>query len=278
MRWRTVVGAVSVAVLVAAGCGDDSDDAGETTTTTTSADESTASVAEPTTSTEATSTTEADDPSPRAVGVTRLSGLPWANPDSAHVHPIAAVEEFMAFVSDATVGGLVETTIVEYRQVDQRSGEADLAFGWTHATTVLVHQAGPHDYWWVLGAESLNAQIRDPAPDMTIDSPFDLVLLRVELNEPRTFQVYASGSSAPLYRAVQDSFVVGPAVTSIDLSSCDDAPALEDDSVNGIVYNTGPVFTDVTVCDGPGLAGEEGTLILSGATGVTTVPVVFAST
>jgi len=180
---RTLVPALAVVALVAAGCGSDKD-SGTTTTTTT---EST------TTTTEATTTT------------TEPAGLEqpaiWPAADVVFTTPEAAAEDFVTQVLR------VPPALGEFQQGDARSGEIELlSLGEGGSSPVvrsllLLRQLGPDDGWFVLAAVNENASITSPAQGATVAAG------------PLTVQGVARGFEANVnVRA----FVAGNASTDLD--------------------------------------------------------------
>lgn len=141
---RTVVPALAVIALVAAGCG--SDDETDTTATTSTAETT-------------TTTTEPAGLEQPAI---------WPAADVVFTTPEAAAEDFVTQVLD------VPPVLGEFQQGDIRSGEIELLSPDADPSSravrglLLLRQLGPDDGWFVLAVANDNASITVPESGATV--------------------------------------------------------------------------------------------------------------
>ena len=292
---RKLVAAAAAAVLLFAACSDDDETTSTEPTSTeatspTSAPVNTAAPAttEPAATTEApasTATTTAAEPDDAANASDQFESLstrPWADPDDAHETPEAAVAAFLEFATSDAAGGLFDIDDVAvggYNAGDARSGEVSVQFrdlfpDTTSGTsalpviTVAVRQAGPQDTWWVVAATTDGLTVDAPVADAVIGPAFDFDLTNDWIANEVQQRLFESGDDQPFYEAAvagSGIFTTGRHAATLDTTSCDDIDVPE----------TPPIDFFVEVCDGPGAAGAEGTLVVVSDAGITTVPVVF---
>ena len=293
---RKLVATAAAAVLLVAACSDDD----ETTSTETTSTEATSPTSAPVTtaapettgpaatteapaSTATTAAAEPDDAANASDQFESLSTRPWADPDDAHETPEAAVAAFLEFATSGAAGRLFDIDDVAvggFNAGDARSGEVsvqfrELFFDETRNASVLpvitvaVRQAGPQDTWWVVAATTDGLTVDAPVADAVIGPAFDLDLTNSMIVSELQVRVFDSSTNGAFYAATANGggvFATGQRAVTIDTTSCDD------------VYSQGSGSSDffVEVCDGPGAAGAEGTLVAVSTSGITTVPVVFA--
>jgi hypothetical protein len=201
--------------------------------------------------------------------VEQLAALPWASPDDAYDDPIDAVTAFVGFVdrvySSQNATGFADVTIGEFLAGDQRSGEVTFVVNGsdnTISTTVSVRQAGPDDYWWVVGASSETLTIDEPGPDSVVTAPMDYFgTNHVMSGSWVMLHIYAATLPEPL---------TGVGLTGGGVFALGDfwgAVGPESDICDPL---------DGFSCDWQAPKGAPGTLVFVSAVGVTTVPIVFA--
>ena len=135
--------------------------------------------------------------------------------------------------------------------------------------TVAVRQAGPQDTWWVVAATTDGLTVDAPVADAVIGPAFDFDLTNDSMVGAVRQRLFESGDDEPFYAAGlagSGIFTTGRHAATLDTTSCADVDVPE----------TPAIDFWVEVCDGPGTAGAEGTLVAVSTAGITTVPVVFA--
>ena len=288
-----LVATAAVAALLVAACTDDdettsteppSTEATSPTSAPTAAPETTEPIAttEAPSSTATTTAAEPDDAGNGSVQFESLSTRPWADPDDAHATPEAAVAAFLEFATSDAAGRLFpigDVVMGGYSPGDARSGEVSVQFveqffdetGGTSVLpviTVAVRQAGPQDTWWVVAATTDALSVDAPVADAVIGPVFDLDLTNDRMVDEVQQRLFESGDDEPFYEARLAGggvFTTGRHAAILDTTSCDDVDVPETTAID--------CFVDV--CDGPGTAGAEGTLVVVSNVGITAVPVVF---
>jgi len=299
---RKLMATAAVATLLIAGCsaGDETTPAEPASTEdpsttaapdTTDAPDTTASapgtdapsVSEPPTTATPTTAADADDAANGDVQYESLSTRPWASPGDAHQSPQAAVERFLEFATSDAAGALFardDVAIGGYSEGDARSGEMNVQFRqqFTDTTrntsvlpgiTVLVRRAGPQDTWWVAAAVTDGLTVAAPAADTEIGARFDSDLTNDMIVDRVEQRLFTAGDDEPFFEARLAGggiFTTGRHAATLDTTSCGFVDGTEADAI----------AFEVDVCDGPGTAGAEGTLVVVSNGGITTVPVVHA--
>ncbi len=293
---RELMATAAAAVLLVAACSDD-DEPTSTERTSTEATSPTSAPAnteapattEPAATTEApasTGTTTAAEPEDAGNGSTQFESLstrPWADPDDAHETPEAAVAAFLEFATSGAAGGLFDIDDVAvggYSAGDSRSGEVsvqfvELFFDTTSGTSVLpvitvpVRQSGPQDTWWVVAATTDGLTVDAPVADAFIGPAFDFDVTNDRMVNEVQQRLFEPGDDESFYEARlagSGVFTTGRHAATLDTTSCDDVDVPETPAID--------FFVDV--CDGPGTAGAEGTLVVVSNAGITTAAVAFA--
>ena len=293
---RILAPLLAIVLLYGTACSSDADDAGGGTASTAPTDATTSAPPVETEAPDATTAppveTEAPDATPATAPVTDppppvdqaavLASLPWASVEDSHQDPVAAAESFVDFVGfvdfqDLDGDGNGEAVAVtaddvefsQYVAADSRSGEVEFRVQGpdSPATTVIVRQAGPDDYWWVVGSVSEVLTVDNP----TFDELWDLGVVGTyhTIGGGGILRVYEEGSSTPLLAACVPcgGGVFAQGEFEYDLSA---------DSTNCEQFSDGS--QEITPCDWTPPDGGTGTVIITGGDGVATIPVIFPGT
>jgi starvation-inducible outer membrane lipoprotein len=130
--------------------------------------------------------------------------------------------------------------------------------------TLTVSRSPVHGGWEVSQARSGSLRVDRPLPNDQIGSVFEMSYSNTLISSGPEMRIFVSGSMTPIY---QGQFSGGGIFAA--------------DSFSGVVDTTlcspglASLFSLVTVCNGVGPAGVQGTLVISTNHGATTVPVVF---
>ncbi|TFH14632.1 MAG: hypothetical protein E4H05_09205 [Acidimicrobiales bacterium] len=130
--------------------------------------------------------------------------------------------------------------------------------------TIVVTRSDLYGGWEVSHARSASLQVGQPLPGDQIGAVFETTFLNSLISRGPVVAVYVTGSRTPTFQAQFNGggiFAAGTLSGILDTTLCN-------------VVSPGPIFT-VTICNGPGPAGAQGTLVISTEHGATTVPVVF---
>ena len=198
---------------------------------------------------------------------------PWAS-GVLFGDPRSAAESFMGWLG-RTVADLDPWTIGEIT-ADATSAEVEvtytpLTFDVTlgrlvqPTTTIVVTRSELYGGWEVSRARSASLQVGRPLPGDQIGAVFETTFLNALISRGPVLGVYVTGSPTPTFQAQFNGggiFAAGTLSGILDTTLCN--PGL-----------ASTPFSIVTVCNGPGPAGAQGTLVISTEHGATTVPVVF---
>lgn len=176
---------------------DDEDEVTTTSSTTTTVSTTTTSTTEPT-------TTSSEAPFAPTLSDEELATVVWPDQDTSRrfSDPGAAAQ---SFATDYL--GFAQPVLGEFMAGDSRSGEVEVrprSDG--PVTTVLVRQLGD-DSWWVLGAQSADLQLDEPAAGATLTSPVRVSGSSRAFEGTVEVELRADGSTDP----VGSGFVTGGA-------------------------------------------------------------------
>lgn len=144
-----------------------------------------------------TSATTTSDTSTTTVTVpvdTSVAAWPQVGSTLRYDDPVAAVRGFaIDFL------GFTDPVFGQFQAGDTRSGEVEVRAKATGpVTTVFVRQLGSDDSWWVLGADTDNIRVSQPAALDTISSPVHLTGTSTAFEATVGVLIYADGQVAPL--------------------------------------------------------------------------------
>jgi hypothetical protein len=197
---------------------------------------------------------------------------PWAS-GVLFGDPVSATEAFMGWL-ERTVADLDPWTIGEVTS-DGASAEVEVTY--TPLTfdvtlrqlvqptmTVVVSRSELFGGWEVTQARSASLQVGRPLPGDRIGSVFEMDYSNTLISSGPEVRVFVTGSATPTFQAQFNGggiFAAGSFSGVVDTTLCN--PGLAS------------LFSFVTVCNGVGPAGAQGTLVISTQQGATAVPVVF---
>ena len=130
--------------------------------------------------------------------------------------------------------------------------------------TVIVSQSALNGGWEVSQARSGSLLVERPLPGDQIGSVFEMSYSNTLISSGPEVQIFVSGSTTPVYQGQFNGggiFAAGSFSGVVDTALCSPGFA--------------SLFPFVTVCNGVGPAGAQGTLVISTDHGATTVPVTF---
>jgi hypothetical protein len=197
---------------------------------------------------------------------------PWAS-GVLFGDPVSAAEAFMGWL-ERTVADLDPWTIGEVTS-DGVSAEVEvtytpLIFDVTQGQlvqptmTVVVSRSELYGGWEVTRTRSASLQVGRPLPGDQIGAVFEMIYSNALISSGPELRVFVTGSTTPTFEA---EFNGGGVVATGSFSGV----------VDTVLCNPGltSLFSLVTVCNGVGPSGAQGTLVISTEHGATTVPVVF---
>ncbi len=179
---RTLVKALSAAVLMAVlavGCDNDSSTERRTTT-----------------SIKERPATSSTSPPSTAVPVvdTDTAIWPFVTRSDRYDDPVKAARSFATEFL-----GFVDPIVGVFMQGDTRSGEVEVkASSPGPTTTVAVRQLGPDNTWWVIAASSANLQLETPTWNMPIASPVTLAGRSIAFEAVVNVEIRQDGTTKPL--------------------------------------------------------------------------------
>lgn len=130
--------------------------------------------------------------------------------------------------------------------------------------TLTISQSAVHGGWEVSQARSGSLPVSRPLPGDQIGAVFEMAYSNSLISAGPEMRIFVSGSMTPTY---QGQFSGGGIFAA--------------DSFSGVIDTTlcspglASLFSSVTVCNGVGPAGMQGTVVISTQHGATTLPVVF---
>jgi hypothetical protein len=197
---------------------------------------------------------------------------PWAS-GVLFGDPVSATEAFMGWL-ERTVADLDPWTIGEVTS-DGASAEVEVTY--TPLTfdvtlrqlvqptmTVVVSRSELFGGWEVTQARSASLQVGRPLPGDRVGSVFEMDYSNTLISSGPEVRVFVTGSATPTFQAQFNGggiFAAGSFSGVVDTTLCNPGVA--------------SLFSFVTVCNGVGPAGAQGTLVISTQQGATAVPVVF---
>ena len=197
---------------------------------------------------------------------------PWAS-GVLFGDPVSAAEAFMGWL-ERTVADLDPWTIGEVTS-DGASAEVEitytpLTFDMTQGQlvqptmAVVVSRSELYGGWEVTRARSASLPVDRPLPGDQIGSVFEMTYSNTLISSGPELRVFVTGSATPTFQARFNGggvFAAGSFSGVVDTTLCN--PDLAS------------IFSLVTVCNGVGPAGAQGTLVVNTEHGATTVPIVF---
>jgi len=197
---------------------------------------------------------------------------PWAS-GVLFQDPASAVGGFMGWL-ERTVPDLDPWTV---EAVSSSSTSAEFEVTYTPLTfdvtlgqlvqpamRVTVSQSAVNGAWEVSQARTATLSVGQPVPGDEIGSVFEMSYSNSLLSSGPEARLFVSGSSTPSYQGLFGGggiFASGSFAGLVDTALCN--PGLS------------ALFPYVSICNGVGPAGVQGTLVVSTNHGATTVPVVF---
>jgi hypothetical protein len=130
--------------------------------------------------------------------------------------------------------------------------------------TLIVSRSALNGGWEVSRAQSGSLLVGRPLPSDQIGSAFEMAYSNDLISSGAQLRLFVSGSSTPIYQGQFNGFGIWAAGSFsgvVDTTLCNPGLAA--------------LFSMVTICNGVGPAGVQGTLVVSTEHGATTVPVVF---
>jgi hypothetical protein len=156
---------------------------------------STTSTSAPTTeATDSTTSSTPDTPTGLTDEERAVVMWPYADTSRRYDDPVAAVQGFATELL-----GFEEPILGELAEGDARSGEVEVrAVDDGAVTTVLVRQFGSDDSWWVIGAETADIEVTQPAVGSEVANPLQVGGRSRAFEATVEVRVHEDGSTEPI--------------------------------------------------------------------------------